>query len=91
MTTEGVDKLLATIDELTLRLVTIEQATMVLWGLGLQHLDDAALNQFIGCLRQSMRSGDEGSDDEQRVEAALKRIVDGIEVIAKRSDSARMN
>jgi hypothetical protein len=80
---EGVDRLLATIDELALRVVTLEQITTVLWGLALRPVDDSDLARLLEDLRQSMRSDAEGSADALHAEAAVARLLNAIETFAR--------
>jgi hypothetical protein len=81
--TEGVDRLLAAIDELALRVVTLEQITTVLWGLALRPVNDSELAKLLEDLRQSMRTDAESSADALHAEAAVARLLNAIETFAR--------
>ena len=81
--TEGVDRLLAAIDELALRVVTLEQITTVLWGLALRPVNDSELAKLLEYLRQSMRTDAESPADALHAEAAVARLLNAIETFAR--------
>jgi hypothetical protein len=81
--TEGLDRLLATIDELALRVVTLEQLSTVLWGLALRPVNDSELAKLLEDLRQSMRTDAESTADALHAEAAVARLLNAIETFAR--------
>ena len=83
MNSEGVERLLATVDELVLRVVTLEQITMALWGLALRPVDDSELTKLLEDLRQSMRTDAESSAEALHAEAAVARLLNAIETFAR--------